>query len=156
MSKRPLAPLPGVQPPGRQERRDTKLAKKRDTTLLTGAPALRVLLVEDDPDVTEALAALLRAWGHEVCAVVDGAAALHAAATFLPDVVLSDIGLPEGMDGCEVARQLRGNGRLLIALSGGGQESRLRASAAGFDCFLAKPCNFQELRRLLATVVPRR
>jgi CheY-like chemotaxis protein len=132
------------------------LAKKRDTTLLTGSPAPRVLLVEDDPDVTEAVAALLRAWGYEVCAVGDGPAALLAAPTFLPDVVLSDIGLPAGMDGCEVARQLRARVEWLIALSGGGQESRRQAFAAGFDYFLAKPCNFQELRRLLDTVAPRR
>jgi DNA-binding response OmpR family regulator len=156
MSELPLPPSPEVQPPGRYERRDTKLVKKRDTSLLTGSSSLRVLLLEDDPDVADAVAALLRAWGHEVCAMVDGSAALPAALTFLPDVVLSEIGLPAGMDGCEVARQFRGRVGLLIALSGGGQESRQRAFAAGFDYFLAKPCNFQELRRLLGTVTRRR
>ena len=156
MSETPLYPTPEVQPPGRQERRDTKLVKKRDTTLLTGGSPLRVLLVEDDPDVTKVLVVLLRDWGYEVCTVEDGPAALQAAPTFLPDVVLSDIGLPAGMDGCEVARRLRGQAGLLIALSGGGLESRQRARAAGFDDFLAKPCNVQELQRLLATVTPRR
>jgi len=156
MFETPKATTSEVQPRGRQERRDTKLVKKRDTTLLTGSSTLRVLLVEDDPDVTEALVALLRAWGHEVCAVEDGPAALRTAPAFLPDVVLSDIGLPAGMDGCGVARQLRGCVGRLIALSGGGQESRRQACAAGFDYFLAKPCNFKELQRLLDNVAPRR
>src|SRR5260370_40563704 len=129
MSETRDSPAPGVQPPGRQERRDTKLAKKRDTTLLTGASALRVLLVEDDPDVNDALAALLRAWGHEVYAVADGRAAVEAASAFTPDVVLSDIGLPTGLDGCEVARRLKGQAELFIALSGGGQASRHPAFA---------------------------
>ena len=137
---------------GRQERRDTKLAKKRDTTLLPSGAAPRVLLVEDDPDVTDALAALMRAWGYEIYTVDNGPAALQAIATFRPDVVVSDIGLPGGMDGCEVGRQLRGRVELLIALSGGGSESRQQAFAAGFDYFLAKPCNFGDLRRLLGTV----
>ena len=156
MSETPQTSASTVSSAGRQERRDTKLAKKRDTTLAIGRLAPRVLLVEDDPDVTEALASLLRAWGHEVCAVDNGRMALQAVATFFPDVVMSDIGLPQGMDGCELARQLRGRVELLIALSGGGAESRQRAFAAGFDYFLAKPCNFQDLRRLLATVPARR
>jgi CheY-like chemotaxis protein len=156
MADTPHIPHAGVRSSGRKSRRDTKLVKKWDTTLLAGGPSLRVLLVEDDPDVTHALAALLRAWGHEVCAVADGSAALEAAPTFSPDVVLSDIGLPTGMDGGEVAQRLRGRASLFIALSGGGAASRQRALAAGFDHFLAKPCNFQELQRLLATAAPRR
>ncbi len=67
---------------------------------------LRVLVVEDNVDAAESLAALLRLWGHDVRVVHDGLAALEAARGQRPEVVLLDIGLP-GLDGYQVARRLR-------------------------------------------------
>ena len=117
--------------------------------------AARVLLVEDNLDAADALAELLRMWGHEVEVVHDGASAVGKAGESRPDVVLLDIGLP-GMDGYQVAGALRAlpglNGALLVALTGYGQETdRRRTTAAGFDHHLVKPVDLEELRRLVAT-----
>ena len=160
MSEQPLIPPLQENSPEtqtvRQGRRDTKLAEKRDTTLEMkhATPSrLRVLIVEDNPDVLAVLTAFLHAWGHEVCEAVDGWAALRAADTFQPDVVVSDIDLPNGMDGCAVAQHLRGRVRLLVALTGKGlAEDRHRALVAGFDHYLVKPLELKTLRSLLAAV----
>jgi CheY-like chemotaxis protein len=114
----------------------------------------RVLLVEDNVDAAEALAELLRMWGHEVDVVHDGASAVGRAGEARPDVVLLDIGLP-GMDGYQVAGALRAlpelQGALLVALTGYGQEAdRRRSAAAGFDHHLVKPVDLEELKRLIA------
>jgi CheY-like chemotaxis protein len=115
----------------------------------------RVLLVEDNVDAADALAELLRMWGHEVEVVHDGASAVAKAGEARPDVVLLDIGLP-GMDGYQVAGALRAlpdlQGALLVALTGYGQEAdRRRSAAAGFDHHLVKPVDLDELKRLVAT-----
>jgi signal transduction histidine kinase/CheY-like chemotaxis protein len=119
-----------------------------------GAPALRVLLVEDNLDAAEALGELLKMWGHSVKLAHDGPSALEIARRSRPDVVLLDIGLP-GMDGYAVAEQLRtipGHaGVKLVAVTGYGQESdRRRANLSGFDHHLVKPLDLERLRELLA------
>jgi signal transduction histidine kinase/integral membrane sensor domain MASE1/ActR/RegA family two-component response regulator len=116
--------------------------------------ALRILLVEDNEDAAESLAHLLRRRGHETHIARDGNQGLERARAMQPDVVLLDIGLP-GLDGFEVARQLRGqadaDGMLLVAVSGYGQEAdRRRAREAGFDHHLVKPVELGELGRILA------
>lgn len=111
----------------------------------------RVLVVDDHADAADALAEVLRHRGHEVRVAGDGPEAVRMADTFQPDAVLVDIGLP-GMDGYAVARELRRNGRdcLLIAVTGYGRaEDRRRAHEAGFDHFLTKPLEIDELSRLL-------
>jgi CheY-like chemotaxis protein len=139
-------------------RRETKLGKKRDTTLQVEKPnlPLRVLVVEDNPDTADTVRLLLELLGHDVCVASDGATALRAASTFRPGVALLDILLPRGMNGYQVARQLRQQdefqGILLIAMTGYAQEKdRQDAYAAGFDHHLAKPFTLEELKRLLAT-----
>ena len=114
----------------------------------------RILLVEDNLDAADALAELLRLWGHEVEVVHDGPAAVRSAQSGRPDVILLDIGLP-GMDGYRVAAALRHlpdlQGTLIVALTGYGQESdRQRSAQAGFDHHLVKPVDLEELRRLLS------
>ncbi|HXG13045.1 MAG TPA: response regulator [Gemmataceae bacterium] len=114
----------------------------------------RVLLVEDNADAAESLAALLRLMGHEVDVVYDGASALKTATDFQPDAVLLDIGLP-GMDGYETGRRLRKlpglEKTLLIAVTGYGQpDDRQRSQEAGFDHHLIKPVDLGTLRQLLA------
>jgi CheY-like chemotaxis protein len=105
--------------------------------------ALKILVVEDNVDSAESMALLLRLNGHEVRIAHDGSSALAEAHSFVPQVVLCDIGLP-GMDGYEVAARLREQEAFkqtpLIALTGYGQdESRRRAKEAGFDYHLVKP-----------------
>src|SRR6476646_7109490 len=101
---------------------------------------LRVLVVEDCADTRFSLRLLLRLWGHEVAEAADGPAALGLAASFAPDVVLLDIGLP----GYEVARRLRAlpglEDALLVGVSGFGQEDDVwRCLQAGCDTHLLKP-----------------
>ena len=129
-----------------------------DTTQPGIAPggSFRVLVVDDNIDAADTLAALLDMMGHATQVVHDGAQALAAALQFLPDVVFLDIGLP-GMNGYEVARALRqtpsGAHAVLIALTGWGAENdRSQSSAAGFDHHLTKPANLQAIGELLATL----
>ena len=113
----------------------------------------RVLVVDDNVDSADMVAALLRRWGHDPKQAHNGLVALELAADFLPDVILLDIGLP-GIDGYEVARRLRDieatRGTRIIAVSGYGLESdRAKSAAAGIDSHLLKPVDFAELRRAL-------
>jgi PAS domain S-box-containing protein len=118
------------------------------------AAPLRVLIVDDNRDAAESLAKLMQMSGHEVCTLANGAAAVANAASFRPDVVLLDIGMP-GMNGYEVARRLRdlpaSSSMYLIAMTGyGSEEDRARSAESGFDEHLVKPLDFAALEALLA------
>jgi CheY-like chemotaxis protein len=115
---------------------------------------LRVLVVEDNVDAAESLAALLRLWNHDVAVAHDGGTALEAAREKQPEVVLLDIGLP-GLDGYQVARRLREEvglaHTLLVAMTGHGQpEDRQRSQEAGIHHHFVKPVEPIVLRNLLA------
>jgi len=107
-----------------------------------------VLVVDDNDDVRRSLCNLLELYGYPVVGVGDGPAALQAAETLLPRVVLIDIGLP-GMDGYTLARELLRRhpaGPQLVAISGYGQPSdRARSAAAGFAAHLVKPIDIDHL-----------
>jgi two-component system CheB/CheR fusion protein len=114
----------------------------------------RILVVEDNVDAAETLAALLELLGHEVHVAHDGYAALELAHAKEPRVLLVDIGLP-GMDGYEVARRARKDPRLqgaiLFALTGYGRDDdRKTALAAGFDGHLVKPVTVEALEEIVA------
>lgn len=116
--------------------------------------SLRVLVVDDNADLVQMLAATLEANGHHVRKALDGRSAVAIARAFRPDVVLLDLGLPE-MDGLEVARQLRRCPETadahLVALTGWGQaQDRQRTREAGFNHHLTKPTQPETLERLLA------
>jgi len=112
----------------------------------------RILIVEDNDDSAEMLSTLLRLNGYDTRTAADAGAALDLAGTFVPHVVLCDIGLP-GVDGYELAvrlRQLQGRRCRLVALTGYGQvEDRKRAADAGFDHHLTKPVEPDALLALL-------
>jgi CheY-like chemotaxis protein len=96
---------------------------------------------------------LLELWGHEVICAYDGRTALETAATYRPDAVFLDIGLPE-MDGYEVAERLRelpGSSKaVLVAITGYGQDAdRRRSREAGIDHHLVKPVAPETLHNLL-------
>src|SRR6185295_6372917 len=98
---------------------------------------LRVLVVDDNHDVAESTAVLLRLEGCEVHLAHDGEEALRLVERVHPTAVLLDIGLPR-MDGYQVAERIRAapehRGILIVAVSGYGQEEhRLRSKQAGFD-----------------------
>lgn len=122
----------------------------RDTKAST---PLRVLVVDDWPDMIDSMAALLRLWGHDVRTARDGPEALGVAGVYHPDVALVDVGLP-GMDGYEVARHLREDPGLeqtfVVSLSGYGQETEFqRSRESGCDLHLLKPVDPDGLERLL-------
>lgn len=113
----------------------------------------RVLVIEDNRDAAETIQELLELAEHEVCLAFSGPEGIEIARSWLPDLVLCDIGLP-GMNGYQVAEQLRRDpatfGLRLVALSGYAQpEHRIQGQAAGFDDHLAKPIDPDELLRLL-------
>jgi CheY-like chemotaxis protein len=119
----------------------------------TPARRLRVLVVDDYADTRDTLRVLIDLWGHEVRTAADGTEALTLADAFMPDVVLLDVALP-GMDGYEVARQLRQRPGLsavtLVAITGfGAERDRVRAVEAGFAHYLVKPFDPEALQQLL-------
>jgi len=116
----------------------------------------RVLVVDDSRDSVESMAMLLRTWGHRVETAMEGSEALRLAATFRPEVVFLDLGLP-GMSGFEVAEAL-GSMKdfqevLLVAITGYGQDlDRRRTREAGFDYHLTKPVDPSVLQGLLSSI----
>jgi CheY-like chemotaxis protein len=113
-----------------------------------------VLVVDDNAGAASMLALLLARLGADPVEIAaDGHTAVGKAEELVPDVILLDIGLP-GMDGYEVARELRRRPRLgksvLVALTGYGQEEdRQRSREAGFDEHLVKPASVDDLQRVL-------
>jgi PAS domain S-box-containing protein len=125
-----------------------------DGTKSCAGPKCRILVADDLRDSADSLATMLRLAGHEVQTAHDGLEAVQAAATFRPDVVLLDIGMPK-MNGYEAARHIRqqpwGKGLALVALTGWGQEEdKRRAFEAGFNHHLTKPVEAAALEKLLA------
>lgn len=113
------------------------------------ATPLRVLIVDDYPDSADAASLLLMLHGHDCRTATTGQGALDEAATFDPDVVILDIGLPD-ITGYEVARALRarehGRPLYLAAVTGAGlPEDRAKAFAAGFDYHITKPADLKKL-----------
>ena len=121
--------------------------------------ARTVLLIEDNDDARDAVAALLELEGCVVETAADGVAGIEIARTKRPDVALIDIGLP-GIDGYEVARRIRELGAprpYLVALTGySRQEDRDRATEAGFDTHLVKPVDPGALATLVTRGTPDR
>jgi CheY-like chemotaxis protein len=138
-----------------------------DDARATAAPArqaittegVRVLVVDDNEDAADLVAAALTFQGHDVRVAHDGPGTLQICGDdFMPQIALIDIGLPV-MDGYELAERLRalpgGNQLRLIALTGYGQASdRQRARAAGFDAHLVKPIDLDTLNRALREPTP--
>jgi signal transduction histidine kinase/CheY-like chemotaxis protein len=118
---------------------------------------LRILLVEDHLDTASALADLLRVQGHEVQIAGTIAQALAAAETGGLDLVVSDLGLPDG-SGQDLMRKLSQRHHLRgIALSGYGMEEDVRRSReAGFEQHLTKPVNLQALEAAIQQVAAAR
>jgi CheY-like chemotaxis protein len=111
------------------------------------------LIVDDNRDAADSLASLLGAMGHDVRALYDGPSATSTAEEFQPQLVFLDIGLP-GMNGYEVARQLRKSAKLqnlvLVAFTGYGRdEDRHQTRDAGIDHHMVKPLEPEQLERII-------
>ena len=114
---------------------------------------LRILVVDDNVDAAESLAALLQAQGHAVTIRENARSAIDKAGILRPDAMILDIGLPD-MDGYELSRRLHAmpetRDALYIALTGYGQaHDRVLAKAAGFQHYFVKPVDMSALRRAL-------
>ncbi len=127
---------------------------ERSSTIEAGTQRKRRILVADDNhDIAETMAEILRLEGHEVHLAFDGNEAFERYQQLRPEVVLLDIGMP-GLRGDQVARKIRAEPTTfpvqLIAITGWGQPSdRENAFEAGFDVHLTKPV---DIARLIAVV----
>ena len=114
---------------------------------------LRIVVADDDDTVRELLERCLAALGHEVRAVGGGLALLDACAAAPPDVVVSDVQMPD-LDGLAAAEAIRRAAATPVVLLSGGWDEPSRARAAGIAAVwcLDKPFRVQELVRALAAV----
>ena len=124
---------------------------------LPSSPCGTVLVVDDEPDAREIVAALLQPHGYRLIFAEDGEQALRQAATYLPDVVVLDVMMP-GMDGFTICERLRADPLLaeipiLLVTALYERESRLRGLEAGADDFLSKPVDPAELMARVRTIV---
>jgi CheY-like chemotaxis protein len=118
------------------------------------AKRFRILVVDDNHDSALSLAMMLSIMGHDTRTAHDGESAVAMAESFLPEVVLLDIGLPK-LNGYEVAQRIReqawGVSMFLIAVTGWGQdEDRERSSEVGLNVHMVKPVEPAALEKLLA------
>jgi PAS domain S-box-containing protein len=114
----------------------------------------RILVADDNADAAASLAMLLLMQGHETRTAADGRQAVELAATFQPDIIFMDVGMPR-VDGLEATRQIRtqpwGKTMLIVALTGWGQKSdRHQTQQAGMDLHLVKPINLEGIAAVLA------
>ena len=118
---------------------------------------MRVLVVDDDRAVREALRRALTLGGYEVQAAEDGERALEAVVQSVPDAVVLDVGLP-GVDGLEVCRRVRRLGNrvpILILTARDAVADRIDGLDAGADDYMVKPFDVGELKARLRALLRR-
>jgi CheY-like chemotaxis protein len=114
--------------------------------------ALRVLFVEDHEDSNRSLTALLKRRGYDVYSAYDVASAVSAAENFPFDVLVSDMGLPDGTGNDLIAQLSQNRSVFGIALTGYGMENDIQESqSAGFRHHLIKPVDLNRLDELIQT-----
>jgi CheY-like chemotaxis protein len=115
---------------------------------------LRILVVEDHADTLRVLARLLDHFGHKISVADSTQSALQFLQSNVFDVILADIGLPDG-SGYEVVSQAKQKQAVkAVALTGFDREEDIRrGKEAGFDFHLSKPVDFHELRTVLSQFV---
>ena len=123
---------------------------------------IKVVVVEDDPDVAEMVAIVLGRHGAEVVTASSGEGALSLLAEYPPDVLVCDIGLPD-IDGyallqrvCEMERTRGRRAVPSVALTGfASEEERQRAASVGYQIHVSKPVEPDRLVKVIAEVVAR-
>jgi hypothetical protein len=117
------------------------------------AKSLRILLVEDHGDTRHTLSRLLTHFGHQISVADNTQSALEIMASEKFDVLLCDIGLPDGTGYEVIAQAKRKRPVKAVAITGFGTEEDIRrGKEAGFDFHLVKPVDFHELRSVLDKV----
>lgn len=118
---------------------------------------MRLLLVEDDLPLAEALLSLLVSSGHAVDCVHDGEAAKALVATEEFDLMILDLNLPE-LDGLSVLRHMRAQGNraaVMILTARGAAEDRVRGLDLGADDYMAKPFDIREFEARVRSLLRR-
>jgi CheY-like chemotaxis protein len=131
-------------------------AAAHDPERAAGATRLKVLVVDDNKDVADTCSMLIELSGHQVRCGYTGREAIDIAEVFRPQVILTDIGLPD-IDGYEFARTIRARpwakAAVLVAISGWGPgERQMQSEAAGFSHHLTKPIDPRTIESLLASL----
>lgn len=135
---------------------DARKLPSTDRDAISKTRRLKVMVVDDQPDVADSVAALVESLGHSVRAAYDGYKAIAISHEYRPDVMFVDIGMP-GMTGYELAERVRKDPVLsatqLVALTGyGRREDRQRVMSAGFNLHCTKPVTDSDLQLTLSTV----
>jgi two-component system response regulator PhoP len=118
---------------------------------------VRVLVVEDEASLREALKLELSAAGYTVDLAADGEEGLYAATEYPIDVAIIDLGLPK-LSGLELIRQLRARGKsygVLILTARDRWQDKVEGLSAGADDYVAKPFHFAEVQARLAALMRR-
>jgi signal transduction histidine kinase/ActR/RegA family two-component response regulator len=156
-------PLLGVsEPSGSLRPRHPRVADGLSNVLLGRLDRVRVLLVDDEPNANEAVQALLDSCGADVRVAASAAQALQMLDVWSPDVLISDIAMPEE-DGYVLIKKIRarganqsGNVPAAALTAYATTEDRISILAAGFQMYLAKPAEPSELIAVVASLAARR
>jgi two-component system CheB/CheR fusion protein len=121
-----------------------------------GVASLRILLVEDHEDTARTMRRLLETLGYRVEVAPTSAAAIQQLRAGVFDILLSDIGLPDG-NGIDLIRKIRQFSQIpAIALTGFGMDEDIaRCRAAGFNAHMTKPVNFERLEMAIHQIASR-
>lgn len=128
-----------------------------EQAVATNERPLRVLLVDDEPSISQMLSMALRYDGWQVEVAANGTEAVDLAEAFMPDVMVLDIMLPD-FDGMQVLARLRSRGDLVPVLfltALGSVDDRVKGLTAGGDDYMVKPFSIEELVARLRALVRR-
>ena len=124
---------------------------------LDGGPEARLLVVDDEPNIVELLAASLRFVGFEVATARNGTEALKVAAKYQPDLMVLDVMMP-GLDGFDVVRRLRQEGvtaPVVFLTAKDSTEDKVTGLTLGGDDFITKPFSLEEVIARIRAVLRR-
>src|SRR5581483_6129705 len=127
------------------------------TMPMTEQPEARLLVVDDEPNILELLSASLRYAGFDVATAADGNEALRVANGYQPDLLLLDVMMP-GLDGFEVVRRLRQDGRqmpVLFLTAKDATEDKITGLTLGGDDYVTKPFSLEEVIARVRAVLRR-
>ena len=119
--------------------------------------ARRILVVDDEASIVDAVSTALRYEGYEVAAAYSGKEALAAVSTFKPDLIVLDVMLPD-VDGVEISRQLRARGSetaILFLTARDDTDDKIEALQAGGDDYMTKPFSLAEVIVRTQTILRR-